>query len=172
LASIVIDLAEVRRRTMRGNPGVGQALARVAAGALFALGAATAAAQTALEDSPPAEFRILPYSGLTPYCADPNILARIVSDFAAREAWYWNSPLAIVSFEGVAEAGVRNNGLSYIPRRYCRGRALFNDGVGREVVYNIGEATGFIGAGPGVTWCVVGLDPNHAFSPHCRAAGP
>ncbi|MGD9539323.1 hypothetical protein [Methylocystis sp.] len=160
---------------MRGTPGVGQAWARAAAGALFArfaLGAATAAAQSTLEDSPPAEFRILPYSGLTPYCADPNILARIVSDFAAREAWYWNSPLAIVNFEGVAEAGVRNNGLSYIPRRYCRGRALFNDGVGREVVYNIGEGLGFIGAGPGVTWCIVGLDPNHAFSPHCRAAGP
>lgn len=156
----------------RGNPGRGKVWARAAASALLALGAATAAAQPAREENPPAEFRILPYSGLTPLCADPIILARIVSDFAAREAWYWNSPLAIVSFEGVAEAGVRNNGLSYIPRRYCRGRALFNDGVGREVVYNIGEGLGFIGAGPGVTWCVVGLDPNHAFSPNCRAAGP
>ncbi len=156
----------------RGNPGMGTVWARAAASALLALGAATAAAQPARERNPPAEFRILPYSGLTPDCADPIILARIVSDFAAREAWYWNSPLAIVSFEGVAEAGLRNNGLSYIPRRYCRGRALFNDGVGREVVYNIGEGLGFIGAGPGVTWCVVGLDPNHAFSPNCRAAGP
>ncbi len=156
----------------RGNSVMGEVMARAAACAFLAFGAMTAVAQPAREENPPAEYRILPYSGLTPYCADPIILARIVSDFAAREAWYWNSPLAIVSFEGVAEAGVRNNGLSYIPRRYCRGRALFNDGVGRDVVYNIGEGQGFIGAGPGVTWCVVGLDRNHAFSPHCRAAGP
>ncbi len=156
----------------RANSGMGEVWARAGVSALLALGAATAVAQPAREQNPPAEFRILPYSGFTPYCADPTILSEIVSGFTARETWYWNSPLAIVGFEGVGEAGVRNNGLSYIPRRYCRGQALFNDGVSREVVYNIGEGLGFIGAGPGVTWCVVGLDRNHAFSPNCRAAGP
>ena len=145
---------------------------RAAATALFALAAATAAAQPAREANPPAEFRILPYSGLTPYCVDPTILNEVVKGFAAREAWFWNSPLVIVAFDGVEDIGARNNGLSYIPRRYCRALALFNDGVRREVVYNIGESLGFIGAGPGVTWCVVGLDRNHAFSPNCRAAGP
>ncbi|MGD9544537.1 MAG: hypothetical protein AB7F41_01350 [Methylocystis sp.] len=156
----------------RLNRGMGGVCVRTAAIALFALGGAAALAQPAREENPPAEFRILPYSGLTPYCVDPTILDQIVKDFAAREAWYWNSPLVITAFDRVREYGVRNNGLSYIPRRYCRALALFNDGVSREVVYNIGEGLGFIGAGPGVTWCVVGLDRNHAFSPMCRAAGP
>lgn len=147
-------------------------LARAAAAAFFGLGAATALGQPAREQNPPAEFRILPYSGFARYCIDPTILYEISKGFEARESWYWNSPLAIVDFEQIGEFGVRNNGLSYIPRRYCRAVALFNDGVRREVVYNIGEDLGFIGAGPGVTWCVVGLDRNHAFSPNCRAAGP
>jgi hypothetical protein len=147
-------------------------LARAAAAGFFGLGAATALGQPAREQNPPAEFRILPYSGFARYCIDPTILNEISKGFEARESWYWNSPLAIVDFEQVGEFGVRNNGLSYIPRRYCRAVALFNDGVKREVVYNIGEDLGFIGAGPGVTWCVVGLDRNHAFSPNCRAAGP
>ena len=34
------------------------------------------------------------------------------------------------------------------------------------------RALGFIGIGSGVTWCIIGLDRNHAFSPNCRAAGP
>ncbi len=157
------------RRRYQGSGGVWR---RAAAAALFVLAAATAAAQPAREENPPAEFRILPYSGLTPYCIDPTILNEVVKGFAAREAWFWNSPLVIVAFDGVEDIGARNNGLSYIPRRYCRALALFNDGVRREVVYNIGESLGFIGAGPGVTWCVVGLDRNHAFSPNCRAAGP
>jgi len=156
----------------RRNPEMGDVWAGVAASLLFALSAAAAVAQPAREENPPAEFRILPYSGLTRYCVDPTILQEVSSGFAAREAWYWKSPLVIVAFDTVRDVGVRNNGLSYIPRRYCRAFALFNDGVRREVVYNIGESLGFIGAGPGVTWCVVGLDRNHAFSPHCRAAGP
>lgn len=154
----------------RRSRGFGCLLACALAGALFAAGAATA--QPAREENPPAELRILPYSGHPAGCGDPGVLADIVSAFQTRESWYWASPLAIVDFEAIAETGYRNNGASYIPRRYCRALALFNDGQRRPVVYNVGEALGFIGGGPGVTWCVVGLDRNHAFSPNCRAAGP
>ncbi|MEF3368010.1 hypothetical protein V3H18_15860 [Methylocystis sp. 9N] len=145
-------------------------LACAVGGALFAPGAATA--QPAREENPPAELRVLPYTGYPAGCGDPGVLSDIVSGFQTRETWYWASPLAIVGFEAVGETGYRNNGASYIPRRYCRAVALFNDGARRAVVYNVGEALGYIGAGPGVTWCVVGLDRNHAFSPNCRAAGP
>ncbi len=138
---------------------------------ILALGAGAAAAEP-LQDVPPAEYRYPPYTGVLPLCSDPFILTEIASTFAAREAEYWNSGLAIAGFETAIEYGYRTSGLSYIPRRYCRGEALFNDGVRRLVVYNIGENLGFIGFGSGVTWCVAGLDRNHAFSPNCRAAGP
>lgn len=138
---------------------------------ILALGVGAAAAAP-LEDEPPAEYRYPPYTGVLPLCSDPFVLTEIASTFAAREAEYWNSGLAILGFESASEYGYRTAGLSYIPRRYCQGEALFNDGVRRRVVYNIGENLGFIGFGSGITWCVVGLDRNHAFSPNCRAAGP
>jgi hypothetical protein len=130
------------------------------------------AGSPALQDNPPAEARMLPYSGALPSCADPFVLGEISSGFASRESEYWASQLAIANFGEVREVGYRSNGPSYIPRRYCRAEGNFNDGLRRRVAYQIGEALGFIGVGYGVTWCVVGLDRNHAFSPHCRAAGP
>ncbi len=124
------------------------------------------------EESPPAELRILPYSGVLPACDDPAVLSDIAVRFAQRESGYWGSPLALASFKSVTETGFRSNGASYIPRRYCRASALFNDGATRRIVFNVAEQTGFLSTTAGVTWCVVDLDRNHAFSPACHAAGP
>ena len=124
------------------------------------------------EHNPPAEHRMLPYTGVMPPCDDPDVLAEISQRFGAREGWFWNSPLGLVRFESVAETGYRNNGLSYIPRRYCKASALFSDGRERRVMYNIAEDTGLLGVVRGITWCVVGIDRNHAYSPACRATGP
>jgi hypothetical protein len=140
-------------------------------GALTALGASAAPAGGFREHNPPAEDRYPPFRGELPPCNDPSVLSDIVTGFDSREAEFWGSGLALAEFEGVSEFGFRTNGLSYIPRRYCRAEAMFNDGKRRHVVFNIGEALGFLGR-PGVTWCVEGLDRNHAFSPNCRAAGP
>ena len=130
------------------------------------------AAQPARETNPPAEQRILRYSAVLPDCSDPAVLGEITWSFAGREREFWASSLALANFERVWETGFRSTGASYIPRRYCNAEALFSDGERRRVVYQIGEALGFLGLGSGVTWCVQGLDRNHAFSPNCRAAGP
>ncbi len=134
---------------------------------------ADAVAQTVRPDpNPPAEQRMIPFTGAVPACDDPTVLAQILDQFDAREREYWTSGLTLDAFYEVAETGLRNNGPSFIPRRYCKAQAAFNDGVMRKVTYTVGEQLGFIGIGPGVTWCVVGLDRNRAFAPHCRAAGP
>ncbi|MGJ0505843.1 MAG: hypothetical protein ACR652_01650 [Methylocystis sp.] len=138
----------------------------------FVGGGASGALAQMREHDPPAEYRYPPYTGAMRLCSDPTVLNEISFSFADREADYWNSGLTIESFYPPEEFGYRTNGLSYLPRRYCRTLALFNDGVVRKVVYNVGEALGFIGVDSGVTWCVEGLDRNHAFSPNCRAAGP
>lgn len=124
------------------------------------------------EHDPPAENRYSPYWGYVPSCDDPGVLSDIRFYFQRREAEFWNSDLQIAAFEAPAETGYRANGHTFIPRRYCRADAWFSDGKRRRVVYNVGEGLGFIGFAPGVTWCVEGLDPSHAFSPNCRAAGP
>lgn len=156
----------------RCGPAIGNSSKGVVVAAMTVMSAALAVAGPARDEKPPAETRIAPYRGVIPACDDPGVLSEVASGFAGREREFWGSPLAIVGFERVSESGYRTNGSSYIPRRFCRGEALFSDGERRRLVYNIAEAQGFLGIGPGVTWCVVGLDRNHAFSPNCRAAGP
>jgi len=124
------------------------------------------------QDQPPAEARYLGYSGDVPRCDDAEALAWITRDFGDRESGYWGSSLEIDSFFEPRETNFRVNGASYIPRRYCRVTALFNDGARRAVAYEIGEGTGFLGIGYGVTWCVTGLDRNHAFSRNCKLNEP
>jgi hypothetical protein len=148
------------------------AVAMAAFALICALAPPAEAKEPSLADTPPAEARMLPYTGVLPACDDGFALARIQRAFYDRESDYWQSGLAIESFGGVRETGLRVNGASYIPRRYCAARALFNDGRERAVVYQLGEDLGFLGMGFGVTWCVVGLDRDHAFSPNCKAAGP
>ena len=149
-----------------------RAVAMAAFALTCALAPSAAAKEPSLADTPPAEARMLPYTGVLPACDDGFALARIQRAFYDQESDYWQSGLAIESFGGVRETGLRVNGASYIPRRYCAARALFNDGRERAVVYELGEDLGFLGMGFGVTWCVVGLDRDHAFSPNCKAAGP
>jgi len=148
------------------------AVAMVAFALTCAFAQPAAAKEPSLADAPPAEARMLPYTGVLPACDDGFALARIQRAFYNQESDYWQSGLAIESFGGVRETGLRVNGASYMPRRYCAARALFNDGRERAVVYELGEDLGFLGLSLGVTWCVAGLDRNHAFSPHCKAAGP
>jgi hypothetical protein len=142
----------------------------VALAGLF--GAVAAAREPGLEDTPPAEARTIPYLGLVPACDDESVLWKLQREFEGRESGYWGSGLAIVNFTEARELGYRSKGASYIPRRYCRATATLNDGRERAVNYEIAEALGFIGIDFGLTWCVTGLDRNHAFSPDCKAAGP
>ena len=100
------------------------------------------------------------------------MLQRIARHFVQREKEYWSSGLEIIAYDKIHETAYRANGLDYIPRRYCRASALMNDGKVRQVVYSIGENQGIIGWGPGVEWCIVGLDRNYAWGRSCMAAQP
>jgi hypothetical protein len=120
----------------------------------------------------PAEDRFIPWRGSLPACDDPAVFDRIRSRFFEREAEFWKSGLAIAGFDHVREIGFRSNGLDYIPRRYCVGRAIMNDSKLREVSYSIDEALGIIGFGFEVEWCVAGLDRLNAFAPYCKMARP
>lgn len=144
--------------------------ASLVAASLFARGAL---AQPELRRyAPPAEERLVPYTGLVPACWDPSVLTQIAWDFRDRETSYWASDLSILGFVEVRETGYRNNGASYIPRRYCAALADFNDGLRRSIGYNVGERLGFSSIGWGVEWCVVGLDRDLSFAPHCKMTQP
>src|SRR4051794_7643979 len=74
----------------------------------------------------PAEKRYFPFQSQLPLCNDSGVLGRISSTFADRESEYWNSGLAILGYDRIAEIGLRSTGLDMIPRRYCIARVQLN----------------------------------------------
>lgn len=112
------------------------------------------------------------YDRWLPPCDHVGALARIASRFAQKEGRFWNSALTIDGFERVRETAYRPWAHDTIPRRFCSALALVSDGKPRPVYYSIAEDTGMIGWSWGVEWCVVGLDRNLAYNPHCKMAQP
>ena len=108
------------------------------------------------------------YDGVLPPCE--WALGTISSQFADKESTFWNSALQITGYDRVRETGFRPWTSDNIPRRYCSARAMLNDGRPRTVDYSIIEDGGLAGYGPGVEWCVSGLDRNWAYNPRCKAA--
>jgi hypothetical protein len=107
-----------------------------------------------------------------PVCDYPPALDRIIGNFRSKEIRFWNSELQIVGIEHIRETAVLPWAAQAIPRRFCSGVALINDGRRHPIYYSIGEDTGMIGMDFGVNFCVVGLDRNWAYGPACRAARP
>jgi hypothetical protein len=112
------------------------------------------------------------YDRVIPPCDYAPALDRIIGNFRTKEFRFWNSQLRIVGIEDIKETAELPWAAQSIPRRFCNGTALINDGTRHHIVYSLGEDTGMIGMDFGVNFCVVGLDRNWAYSPNCRAAGP
>ncbi|WP_407148413.1 hypothetical protein [Bradyrhizobium sp. ORS 86] len=96
----------------------------------------------------------------------------ISEQFHEKEATFWNSPLVITGYDRIHETAFRPWQSDNIPRRYCSGNVMLNDGKMRKVHFSIIEDGGFASFSQGVEWCVTGLDRNWAYNPSCRAARP
>jgi hypothetical protein len=112
------------------------------------------------------------YDRVMPACDYPGALDRIMGEFRTKEARFWNSELRIVGIDDIRETAALAWAAQSIPRRFCRGTAVINDGARHAIYYSIAEDTGTIGIGFGVNFCVVGLDRSMAYGPECRAAQP
>jgi hypothetical protein len=112
------------------------------------------------------------YDRVLPPCNYPAALDRIIGDFQTKEARFWNSRLQIVGIENIQQTALMPWAAQSIPRRFCSGTAVINDGARHEIFYSIAEDTGMIGIDFGVNFCVVGLDRSLAYGPACRAARP
>lgn len=150
-----------------GRMRIGRVTAFVAFGVLACAGMAAARPLV------PAEQRYMAYLGRLPLCDNVGVLEKISARFSETEEEYWNSGLAVVRYDQVAEIGLRSTGLDYIPRRYCIARAFFNTGAVSTVNYAIAEDMGIIGfPGWGVDWCFDGLDRQRAAAPGCKMKRP
>jgi len=114
------------------------------------------------------------YDALVPLCDDRGVLIQIHSKFSHKEGEFWNSNLEILGIDRIREVAFRpwQGAPQAIPRRFCNGVARVSDGSKHVVHYSILENSGWLGAGWGVEWCVVGLDRNWAYNPSCRMARP
>ncbi len=112
------------------------------------------------------------YERVMPACDYPAALDRIFAQFRTKEFGFWNSELRIVGVEDIKETAVMPWAAQSIPRRFCSGTAVINDGAKHPMYYSIAEDTGMIGMDWGVNFCVVGLDRDWAYNPRCRAAKP
>jgi len=112
------------------------------------------------------------YDRVIPACDYPPALDRIIANFHTKEFRFWDSELRIVGIEHIRETAVLPWAAQSIPRRFCSGTAVINDGLRHSIYYSIAEDTGMIGMDWGVNFCVAGLDRNWAYNPSCRAAGP
>ncbi len=102
----------------------------------------------------------------------PGALDRIIANFHTKEYRFWNSELRIVGVENIHETAWLPWAAQSIPRRFCSGTAVINDGARHPLFYSIAEDTDLIGLGWGVNFCVDGLDRNDAYNPNCRSAKP
>jgi hypothetical protein len=112
------------------------------------------------------------YDRVIPACDYPAALDRIITNFRTKEFRFWNSELRIVGVENIQETAVLPWAAQSIPRRFCTGVAIINDGSRHPMTYSIAEDTGIIGLSWGVNFCVAGLDRDWSYNPDCRAAGP
>lgn len=110
------------------------------------------------------------YDGDLPACE--SALPSITYQFREKESTFWNSALEITGYTKIHEVAFRPWQSDNIPRRYCSGEVLLNDGKVRPVHFSIIEDGGLASFGHGVEFCVVGLDRNWAFNPACKAAKP
>ncbi|MCG6207338.1 hypothetical protein LPW26_22050 [Rhodopseudomonas sp. HC1] len=110
------------------------------------------------------------YDGNLPECEAG--LPSITHQFAEKEGTFWNSALRITGYARIQEVAFRPWQSDNIPRRYCTGDALLNDGKVHRLHYSIIEDGGLAGFADGVEFCIVGLDRNWAFNPACKAARP
>lgn len=126
--------------------------------------------------APPAEQRIIPFTGNVPACDAPGVLSAITGQFDRREARFWNSGLRIAGIEHVRPVAFRPWGDSFIPRRHCTATAHVAEGPHlrqHRVNYVVREELGVLfGSSWEVDWCVVGIERHLHAAPHCAMMLP
>lgn len=154
----------------RQSPVSAVLLVLVAAVAALAVGLVSTSAQAANPLEKNFWLEGPRYDSDVPPCE--AMLGKVASRFAQKESKYWNSDLQITGFAKVREIAFRPWVSGTIPRRFCTAQAAISDGKVRTVNFSIIEDGGLISVGPGVEFCVIGLDRNWAYNPACRMARP
>jgi hypothetical protein len=103
-----------------------------------------------------------------PTCGDPSLAIRVIDRFNEVERTYWNGVNTMTGVENLTQRGFHPARDDKVARRWCEGTALFADGARRRMALELSADTNFVGIGPGLAYCVVGLDRHFTYAPNCR----
>lgn len=109
----------------------------------------------------------------TPHCTDAKVTAEVLAGFRHKARNELHRPdLAIVDIVHIHQNRFEPQDAYAdtftVPRRYCEGRALLNNGDHRTVWYLIEGGAGFATIGANVEFCVSGFDRWNVHNSHCR----
>lgn len=108
----------------------------------------------------------------TPLCTDTKMLKTIQSRFRHQAKHMLHQPqLSIVDFVRVHESRFLPQDVHRarpIPRRYCVGTALLNNGHHRKIWFLIEGGAGFASLGANVEFCLSGFDRWNVYNGACR----
>ena len=101
-------------------------------------------------------------------CSSPRTVNHIVNRFAWAERHTWHRGYVISTLDRPRFRYNVFNGPTSIRHTHCAATAVMTNGSRRTVYYMIGEGMGFASVGPGVEFCVLGLDPWRVHDAGCR----
>jgi hypothetical protein len=106
-----------------------------------------------------------------PDCTAASVRSAVAGSVArARKDYY--AGRTIVSVDDIREVAYRENGVSPVARRYCRGQAGLSDGSVQSVHYMVEEHAGFVGVGWNVEACLAPLDKWRVYGAGCSTVRP
>lgn len=146
---------------------------RFAAAAVVAasLAAPTQAADLmVLTPAPAYAVQPAPVVGPLPACTDPKVLTAALKFTNKAEPVYRAERVAAI--DNVFEEDLDVNNPSPLARRYCRGRAVLEDGRVTAAFFRLEEQGGFVGLGWSVNVCLEGYDKWRVYDGFCRTARP
>jgi len=132
---------------------------------LFASAAAPAAAD---------EHRVyFSFSGekRLPDCTAASVKSAVAGSIARANREYYGGR-TILNVDEINEVAYRQNGVSPVARRYCRGKASLSDGSLQSVHYMVEEHAGFVGVSWNVEACLSPLDKWRVYGAHCSTVRP
>lgn len=106
-----------------------------------------------------------------PDCTAASVTSAVAGSIARADRDYYGGR-TIMSVDEINEVGYRQNGVSPVARRYCRGKASLSDGSFHSVHYMVEEHAGFVGIGWNVEACLSPLDKWRVYGAHCSTVRP
>jgi len=106
-----------------------------------------------------------------PECSAASVQSAVSGTLARAQVDYAGGR-TITGISKIREVSYRENGISPLARRYCRGTASLSDGSIRSVHYLVEENAGFVGVSWNVEACLAPLDKWHVYGAYCSTTRP